>query len=200
MKITKSNRNLILFMTFGDGHLSKSGTLEVLHCEKQLDYLEWKRNLLIKNGLNVSDIKKINNNGYSAYKFRTRTYDFIKLYRSFLYSPKKKIANGRTLNHLNELGLAIWYMDDGGLSQKKRNGIVHANDLILNTHLSKEENQVIIDYFKEKWGISFTQVRNKGKYRLRCGTREARKFLEIVRPFVEQVPSMSHKLEIKPKK
>lgn len=76
-------------------------------------------------------------------------------------------------------------MDDGGLSQKKRNGKVHANDLILNTHLSKEENQVIIDYFKEEWDIHFTQIKNKNRYRLRCGTREARKFISIVEPYIK---------------
>ena len=48
------------------------------------------------------------------------------------------------LNRLNALGIAIWYMDDGGLSQKKRNGVVHANELMLNTGLSKENNQIII--------------------------------------------------------
>ena len=40
-------------------------------------------------------------------------------------------------------------MDDGGLSQKKRNGVIYANELMLNTGLQKDDNQIIIDYFKE---------------------------------------------------
>ena len=109
----------------------------------------------------------------------------------------KNIYNRKLLNRLSAIHVAIWYMDDGGLSQKKRNGTIQANDLMLNTHTIQENNQVIIDYFKQVWDVSFTQVKNKGHYRLRCGTKEARKFLNIVREFVSQVPSMAHKLNVK---
>ena len=48
-------------------------------------------------------------------------------------------------------------MDDGSLCKKVRNGKIHAWELYLNTYLSKEENQVIIDYlvdeFKKSNGI-----------------------------------------------
>ena len=69
--------------------------------------------------------------------------------------------------------------------------------MILNTHLTKENNQIIIDYFNQRWNIKFTQVKNRGLYRLRCGTQEARKFIKIVEPYVSQVESMSHKLKVK---
>ena len=88
-------------------------------------------------------------------------------------------------------------MDDGGLSQKKQDGVVVANDLMLNTGLQKEENQTIIDYFLEVWGIQFTQVKNHNCYRLRCGTKEARKFISIVYPYVSQLKCFEHKLNIK---
>ena len=52
-------------------------------------------------------------------------------------------------------------MDDGGLSQQKdKDGHVKANELMLNTGLQKEDNQIIINYFKEVWNIHFTQVKN----------------------------------------
>ena len=89
-------------------------------------------------------------------------------------------------------------MDDGGLSQKKRDGKVHANELMLNTGLDKQKNQIIIDYFKDVWGINFNQYKNKSVYRLACGTKEARKFIQIVKPYVEQVDCMKYKLNVKP--
>lgn len=197
MKTSKETRDLVLFMSLGDGSLNAKGYLSIRHCLKQADYLEWKRDL-IKNNISTTDCYFVSNNNYGAYELRTRTYKFIKMYRKFLYpNGKKKIGNRRILNKLTPLGLAIWYMDDGGLSKKYRNGTVVANELILNTHVSREENQIIIDYFNEVWGISFTQVKNKGLYRLRCGTKEARKFINIVYPYVSQVKSMGYKLEVK---
>jgi hypothetical protein len=196
LKITDEARNLALSMLLGDGYIDRKN-LFILHSDAQLDYLQWKRSLLIENGVECNPIHYKSNNGFDAYCFRTKPYHFFSLYKSILYKPNKIISNRNILNKLTPLGLAIWYMDDGGLSQLKRNGKVRANDLMLNTHLSKEDNQVIIDYFLDVWNIRFTQVKNRGKYRLRCGTKEARKFLTIVEQYVKQVPSMSHKTNIK---
>jgi hypothetical protein len=196
MKITEKYRDLIAFMLIGDGYVDKNGSMSVLHCERQEDYVRWKAKL-IKPLLTKSGVFYKQNGVNGAYMFRIKCSYYTKLLRRILYTPKKDITNRKLLDRLNSLGLAIWYMDDGGLSQKKRNGVVHANELMLNTHLTKSENQILIDYFKDKWNISFTQVKNKGWYRLRCGTKEARKFIKIVYPYVSQVPSMAHKLNVK---
>lgn len=199
MKITKEARNIFLFMMIGDGCISKTGVLEIAHCAAQKEYLFYKKSLLESVGIKCGNIRDYNNNGYPASRFAVKTYKFAKLYRKVFYTPKKTIANRKLLNKLTPLGLAIWYMDDGGLSQKKRNGVVHANDLIINTHLSIEENQIIIDYFNEVWNIRFTQVKNHNQYRLRCGTIEARKFIAIVEPYVSKMQCMLHKINIKKK-
>lgn len=196
MKITKEKRQLLLSMAIGDGYLNNNGYLSIRHCVKQKDYLEWKMRLL-KPSINTTDVYYVKNNGYGAYEFRTYTHKFIKMYRKVLYPQGKKKISRKILNKLTPLGLSIWYMDDGGLSQKKRKGEVYANELVLNTHISKEDNQIIIDYFKDVWDINFTQVKNRGLYRLRCGTKEARKFIEIVKPYVSKVKSMEHKLKVK---
>jgi hypothetical protein len=39
-KITKNSRHLFLSMVLGDGHLDKYGQLNLLHSDKQLEYLE----------------------------------------------------------------------------------------------------------------------------------------------------------------
>ncbi len=198
MKITKDTRRLIMYMAMGDGCLhNKAGYFSVRHCLGQEEYLIWKWNLLRKH-ISVTKPYFVDNNGYGSFEFRTRSYKFIKLYRKVLYKGGSKNFSKKVLKKLTPLGLAIWYMDDGGLSQKKRDGEVVANELMINTHLSKEENQVIIDYFSETWDIHFTQCKNRGKYRLRCGTKEARKFLKIIEPYISQVKCMAHKANVKP--
>lgn len=197
MKTSKESRNLLLAMLFGDGSLNSKGYVSMRHCVAQKDYIEWKRELLI-GSISTTDCYYVDNNGYGSYELRTKTYKFLKQYRKIIYkSGKKDITDRRILNKLTPLGLAIWYMDDGGLSQKKRDGVVVANELMINTHLSREDNQKIIDYFRDVWDISFTQVKNRGLYRLRCGTAEARKFIKIVEPYVSEVPSMAHKMKLK---
>ena len=62
----------------------------------------------------------------------------------------------------------------------------------------KEEVQIIIDYFKEVWGINFYMFhegKKEDSYSLCCGTKEGMKFIDIVKPYVEQVESMKHKIE-----
>ena len=185
----------MLGMSLGDGSL-QNGRLSITHCEAQYEYLVWKQKLLRSCGIKTREISKFNNNGHIGYKLKTDRYDFIKAIESLLYCPKKTITR-KILDKLTPLEIAIWYMDDGGLSQKKQDGVVVANDLMLNTGLQKEENQTIIDYFLEVWGIQFTQVKNHNCYRLRCGTKEARKFISIVYPYVSQLKCFEHKLNIK---
>ena len=52
-------------------------------------------------------------------------------------------------------------------------------------------------YFQTKWNVKWNLNLSKGKYRLRCSTKEGRKFLDIIRPIVIQVKCMQYKcLEI----
>lgn len=199
MKITNEVKKLLLYMSIGDGYIhNKKGYFSVRHCVAQKGYLEWKVSLLKGSGVYTKDMYPVDNNGYGGFEFRTSSLAFLKLYRNILYpNGSKVIHNIKLLRKLTPLGLAIWYMDDGCLSQKKRCGVVHANELILNTYLEKDQNQVIIDYFKDSWDISFNQYKSKGKYRLACGTKEARRFLKIVEPYVSQVPCMLYKLNVK---
>lgn len=198
MKFNRNSRNALLSVILGDGYLGKTGNGGILHCAAQHDYLIWKVAYLRKFNISCGDIKFKNNVGFPAYYIYINTTKWGKLLRRILYKDGfKNIYNRKLLNRLDPIHLAIWYMDDGGLSQKKRNGKVCSNDLMINTHTTKENNQIIINYFKEVWNINFTQVKNRGYYRLRCGTKEARKFLEITREYVCQIPSMAHKINIK---
>lgn len=187
---------LIFSMLLGDGWLCKKD-LRIQHSNKQLEYLKWKRRLLIKEGIECGTVKYRDNNGFPAHYFYTKSYKFIENFKQKQYNPDKTSCILNNLNNLNPLSIAIWYMDDGGLSQKYRDGKLIANELMLNTGLQKEDNQIIIDYFKKVWDIQFSQCKNKGVYRLRCGTKEARKFADIVKPYVIQNPELLYKINIK---
>lgn len=194
MKDTK----LIYGMLIGDGSIHKRDYyLRITHQIKQKEYLEWKRYLLISNGFRCGKIIKFMNNGFPSVRFQTAMdTSFFKPIRNKVYTPYKKFTRD-ILETFTPLELCIWYFDDGGISQKKKDGIIVANDLMINTGLQKDDNQIYIDYFKESWDVSFSQVKNHGCYRLRCGTKEARKFIAIIYDYAMQVPSMQYKLNIK---
>lgn len=195
--MNRESRNMLIACIIGDGYLNKNGYGTIVHSTKNEDYLIWKRNRLISNGIPVGKIAYFNNNGFPGAKLYISASKWGKLLHKIMYTPKKNYFNRKILNRLTAEHVAIWFMDDGGLSQKKRDGKIVANDLMLNTHTSKKNNEILIKYFYEVWGIKFTQVLNKGHYRLRCGTKEARKFISLVKPFVSQVPSMWHKINVK---
>ncbi|MBL1208752.1 hypothetical protein [Geminocystis sp. GBBB08] len=191
MKLTKETRNLILAMAIGDGNIN-NGCLFIVHCEKQKQYLDWKHELI----KNISGkISRFINNGYVAYRFNTKRLTFLKQIKPYLYKQEK--ITPKILNRIGVIGLAIWYMDDGSLIKKKRNGKIHAYELVLSTYFNSEEKaNEIIDWFKTKLNINFTVKRNKGKFSIRCGTSESRKFIQLIKPYVEKVGCFDYKIDI----
>ena len=202
-KITKESRNLLIALLLGDGTISNNNVFKLSHCEKQRDYLEWKIEQLKEAGLRNNGLKEyINVKGYNigkkVYYTQLNIVPFIKVLRRVFYKPYKKLGNRKLLNRLDAKGIAIWYMDDGHINYRKTNGKVHGFYIKIATCIPKEELQIIIDYFKEVWDIEFYMFhegKKENSYSLCCGTKEGIKFINIVKPYVEQVPSMIHKIQ-----
>lgn len=202
-KIKKESRNLLIALLLGDGTISNNNVFKLSHCKEQRDYLEWKIKQLNNAGLRSNGLKEyISTKGYNigktVYYTQLNTMSFIKVLRRIFYKPYKRIGNRKLLNRLDAKGIAIWYMDDGHINYRKTNGKIHGFYVKIATCLPKEELQVIIDYFKDVWNIEFYMFhegRKKDSYSLCCGTKEGIKFINIIKPYVEQVPSMIHKIQ-----
>ncbi len=200
-KINKESRNLLIGLLLGDGTISKNYVFKLSHCEQQRDYLEWKIKLLGNNGIRANGVKEyISTCGYNSGKKVLYTQlsiiPFIKVLRRVFYRPKKILGNRKLLNRLSAQEIAIWYMDDGCINIRKSKNKIHGFYIRIATCLPEKELQVIIDYFKEVWNISFYKIsEGKGTYSLCCGTKEGIKFINIVKPYVQQVPSMIHKIQ-----
>lgn len=199
-KITKESRNLLIALLLGDGTISNNFRFKLSHGVQQTEYLLWKIKQLNNAGLKNNGLKTyISTCGYNVGKTVIYTQlsvtPFIKLLRRVLYKPKKIIGNRKLLNRLDARGLAIWYMDDGHINHRKTKGKIHGFYIRISTCVPKEELQIIIDYFKEEWNINFYAFsEGKGTYSLCCGTKEGIKFIEIVKPIISQIPSMTYKI------
>jgi len=194
------NLSELIGICIGDGHLrpkegsNKSCELTVKHCLDQEDYCAFKAKrvgLLLKKdiklhyGSNDKNGKTYQNVNFSI------SHPILKIIYSVLYENKiKKICN--VLSFLDAKSIAYWHMDDGSLTKKYRKGKLNAHRIYLSTYISQEENQIISNWFINKYGIKFTVGLNKGKYRLSCGSNNAKILSHLIRPYV--VPCMAYKL------
>lgn len=201
-KINKESRNLLIGMLLGDGTISNNNVFKIAHAESQKDYLEWKIKQLNNCGIRNNGVKSyIKTKGYNigvpVYYTQLNIIPFIKVLRRACYKGKKIIGNRKLLNRLSPKEIAIWYMDDGHINIRKDKGRPCGFYVRISTCEPKEEVQIIIDYFKEVWSINFYMFhegKKEDSYSLCCGTKEGLKFIELVKPYVSEVPSMIHKI------
>jgi hypothetical protein len=193
-------RSAIVGMVAGDAGIRKqkgcrSVSLRITHAKRQGEYLEYKRDILqnLFKGWEIP-IRPINNSGYLGVRLETRNHPKLRAIYKWFYSNGKKRFSRRILNYLTPIGIALWYMDDGSLSYKKRGGKIHGREIHLNAYCSLEEAKIIQAYFKEVWDISWTVVLNKELFRLRMGSNEAKKFFTIISPYI--VPIMKYKIDL----
>lgn len=177
----------IFTLTLGDGCIDNKTTLHLRHCTEQKDYLIWKHSYL-KETVPCSEIFDGIQNGYGFSRFQTKTdnkewREQIKEVKDLLYSNNgKKYFSKEVIDLLTLEDFAILYMDDGSLTAKKRNGVIHAYDLTISTYCSKEECERFIEKLSE-YGLKFTLKLNRSLYSIRCGTKSARKFIELIKPY-----------------
>lgn len=207
--MNKTYKSMLIALTIGDGCIRKiidnrdknnqyiSYYIIFTHCEKQKDYLQWKSEILNSIlGGKQNEIKKINNGGYVGYTYRKGNNKLLKPIYNLLYKNNKKIISENVLKHLTPEGIAIWYMDDGCLYAHKRNGKIHGYEMKISTCFNtKEEAIPLVKFFKENYDVQFRiNAEHKKYYSLVCSTKEIRKFMKVVKPYVEKIPCMQYKI------
>lgn len=180
----------------GDGS-ARGNQLTIQHSMKQKEYLLHKACLLNSNKeypqhiIEKTDIK----------------YPYIRMFyhnsavgrlREKLYVDGKKVLTEGILNQLGEIGLAIWYMDDGSLTlHKYPNGIIKSREVYWSTENFDLDSQLILQsWLKRKYNLDVKIVLYKqGEYyRTVFNATNANKFFDIIKPYV--IPSMFYKIDM----
>lgn len=211
MKTNKRIRSLeiLIPMILGDGWVRKkrNAYLEFCHNLAQEEYAKWKMALIKRHSVQ---------NVIFGYKKHTPPQCYVRVHSHHkvnsayrrTYENNKKVIKVEALKKMTELSLAIWYMDDGTTVKKykTRTGKLKENPYITQvrfcTHsFSLEENIVIQEWLKERFGLDFRIYRdNREKatlYYLSCvGKENVQKFIGIVKPYIELCPSMLYKITI----
>lgn len=194
-KLIGSARQVLIGSILGDGYLIKNGDscyFEEIHSAKQKDYLEWKKNY-------ISD-SKISRRVYNNYKLG-RKYKQVRLrapnspnfteLHALFYLNGKKILPKKLLNQLDELGLTIWYLDDGHIN-------ILSNLINISTdNYSLNENYLIKDFLDKKWNIKTKVSKRNNTYYLTFDRIASDKMLTILQSAFEKydIPeSLKYKL------
>ena len=201
IRLSKEQKSLLVALLIGDGTISSNYVSKLSHSTLQREYLEWKVGLLNKYGIKNNGVKEYiskcgYNTGKSVLYSQMSLIPTIKALRRSVYTPKKTITR-KLLEWLNPLGLAIWYMDDGCINvntSKQRSSIQHT--IKIATCVDDDTIKTIINYFDEVWGIHFRPFKEgKNTYSIASSSElDCEKFIKIVKPYIEQVPSFLYKI------
>lgn len=205
LKLTKLQKEIIVGTLLGDGHLEttnkgKTYRLKIEHSAKQKEYVDWLYNQL-KPWIN-GDVKYWNRyskfpNGSAIISrkcgFTTFSHGILRFYGQQFYSKKGiKIIPKLIERLLSPTSIAIWFLDDGSFkSCKHRTFIIHSHSY------TKNELKIVQKCFVG-FGIKtklHKQRRKEGIYwRIYVLSESAEKFAEMVKPIINQIPSMRYKL------
>lgn len=129
---------------------------------------------------------KRTNKWYHKYCVKFLTNPFYTKLREDLYPNNIKTVTKDWLDKITPRGLAFWFMDDGTNS-----GTIATNSF------TKQECELIIEWFKEKWNINCSlhkAINNNHEQYLVYILKDSRlTFYNLVEPYI--IPSMYYKIE-----
>jgi len=178
---TEDHKQILFGSILGDASLTKCKVnyfFEEVHSIKQKDYLIWKNKYLkIFHGKlrdKLCENSKLNKI-YRQIRLSTSAIPTITEYYRLFYKNNKKTISREILDQLNELGLTIWYLDDGSV-RLVDNLITFSTD-----SYSYNEHFLISSWFRRKFGIFPRIYRRRGKYYLTFGRKDSNTLLLIFR-------------------
>lgn len=200
-KLEETERQILYGSLMGDGCITCHVKDNVIcgnawfieeHCEAQEEYLRWKAQYLTRFGKQqfYSIVKE---DKTKALIFKTSHLEILTKLRSIFYIQNGqrgiKTINRVILDDLAELGLAIWYQDDGSYNRTNKSASMATQGFTYNEHLIMQK------YFKERWNLDilihkthmskreggFNQTKSE-YWHLYFPVSETQKFFDLIRP------------------
>lgn len=188
--LTQLQKSVITGSILGDGYLRivpgrKNAFLEINHSYKAKEYVDWK--YFILKDITKSGPKLRKGNGKRiAYRFYTKQHpEITDFFRTFYINGKKRIPNKLVLDNIS---LAIWYMDDGSKCGK--------DNIYLNTQQFDITDQQKLILALSTFGLKATLQKDKIYYRLRFLKESVYQLQNLIEECV--IPSMRYKLSYDP--
>lgn len=188
--IDENAEQILLGSILGDGcisipRLGKNAFFREEHTTKQETYLIWKVNFI--KGYFKINTRKFERHNQKFICITTNCSSLLTNLYNLFYKNKVKLVNRKILDKINELGLAVWYCDDGNYRLR------FGSCLISTSCFTLKENEEIRKWLKDRWTLDCAirvLKRNNNKYfYLEFDVENANKFLLIIRNYVLSMPS-----------
>jgi len=196
LKLTKQQREVIVGLMLGDGHLEsqdkgRTYRLKVEYSAVQKEYVDWLFEIFKDWVRTPPQLKiKIRPSGFAVKTiyFQTYSHGALRFYGHQFYSKEGKKVIPKIINKLlTPLALAIWFMDDGSWkSENHQTYIIHVNGY------SRADLLKIQKTLLHKFGIETFLHRQYENWRIYIKTSSAQRFRSLVEKFI--IPSMKYKL------
>ena len=198
--ITDRQRSILLGSLMGDAYKGPGTTSAVKfkHSGSQREYIDWlfmefkehvtPRGIVCNPVIDWRSEKKT-----YAYDFYTHANSDIEKYISMFYDDNKKIVSKKILDQLDELSLAVWYMDDG--KSYVKDGYISSMTICTDS-FSVSECELIVEWMMSQWNINAYIKMSKGKHpRIKIRSDNISRFISIIESHV--IPSMKYKIDSK---
>lgn len=199
LRLSKRQRELIVGLLLGDGHLETQNNgrtyrLKVEHCAAQRDYLVW----LAKEFQEwlQTDWYEKQRGTKVVYGFTTVSHPAFRFYAKQFYQEGKKRMPPLIKRLLSPLSLAIWFLDDGSAKSSRHKSLV-----IHSLGYTRSDLMLAQEALMQLGVESSMHKQRNGSFRLYFPYKSARIIVDYVRPILVEVPLFAYKVEnIKPKK
>jgi hypothetical protein len=184
--ITPKMHQILLGTLLGDAYMTEPKAYQLAHSIYQASYLYHIAGQLYNFVATIGD--RESKTGRSTYLWTFRHDCFIPYFQRFYSRGKtKKYLRMETLQGLDPMGLAYWYMDDGKFNEY--------GAYLCVGNISTEEGAIILEYLKNVFSLNATfQVhdKKKGYYNIYILADSRCHFYKLIEPYV--IPSMRYKM------
>ena len=210
IKLTAEENAVIFGTLLGDGHIEKRGNsyrLKIRHCLQQSDYCYWKYEKLKR--LCNSEPKQVKNGKKGLYKavyFNSKSGKFLKDFHDLFYKPihsktslkirYKKTISEKLIQNLpnSNILLAVWFLDDGHCRKDCIGGRIATDGFSLKS-IIRLKNFIQIHYKIETRLVTFIH-KSEQRYTISINSTNFKKFVELIKPTVSKIPSLTYKIKI----
>lgn len=217
-RFINKTRSVIYGTMLGDSYIMSRGTgsaLRVLHAEDQKDLVMHKYEIFRKVAPTPPRSFPHEKWGQPKWYFWTACdvewqkvwsifHQNCRTYRWNGQNVRYKVVTKQILKEVDDLGLAMWIMDDGSYTYGHQDLPPYQPMNVFRLHTNGytyDENLLIVRWLKDRYDVSATILNVTGKLKsgalrqyhvIRIGWREFEKITKRVKRFV--IPSMQHKI------